>query len=200
MMLAPVTGLTDLLTGLDLPSAVIAGDGWKMSEGILQIPGDAPSKMCVPVLLPQKFQLTFQVKRTSLSGPFVIGIKDPERQCYLIIDGLRKNTVHVSAIGTGKTGRMVVTSEDKVLLNIDESEKFRLDVSEDGVSLNQGEEQVMHWEGDFSTMSLGAGWGVGDRSGILIGSNDGATFELQMLQIDPVLPADGPASNQETER
>lgn len=200
LTLPPVNAPTDLLKGLDLQSAVIAGAGWNMSAGVLQIPGDAPSKLCIPLLLPQKFQLTFQVKRTSLSGPFVIGIKDAARQCYLIIDGLRKNAVHLSAIGTGENGRMVVTSEDKIRLRINESEKFRLDVTEDQVSLRHGEEQVMHWEGDFSRMSLGAGWGVGDRSGILIGSNDGAMFELQTLQIDPSLPTEVPASDQETKR
>jgi len=197
-ILSRITQPTDLLKALNLATTIVKGSGWQISDGKLTIPSDTPSKLFVPILLPQSFRLLFRIQRKAGEGPFIIGLKDNTRQCYLLIDSLRKNgEVHLSAMGTTNSGRLVMTSENVLTLTADSATELLLDVGENSLSLRNSTGPIMDWKGDFSTLSLGAGWDISNSSGILLGSNDGGTFELQKLEIRPMTEAEFTNSSEE---
>lgn len=202
------TGPVDLLAAVDLEQQVFAGAGWTLSGGQLHMPAGKPSKLCFRLKLPEQFHVKLRVVRTSSPGPFIIGMNEEGRRCFLLLDAQRSQG-HIAALGTGKSGRMVITeSLDSSFLPENEPVELLVDVSRDKVHVRAGDRTILLWEGDTSELGLGQGWGVGDKTGLFIGGNDLATFDISQIELVPSAAepvpdqendADSPATNVDQE-
>jgi hypothetical protein len=178
----------DLLERSDLTANVIVGQDFRLANGALHVPEGVPSKLRIPIAFPPRFHLELQVTRSSGTGPLVIGMSEEGRSFYLLLDRRRKGNsgdVRLSALGTKKDGRLVSTLENVLLLEPHQPVDLSLVVTENSLALNSDGRAVIAWEGDFRELMLGGGWGIGNAAGLLIGSNEKASFEITRLRLVP---------------
>ena len=180
----PPSKPVDLLTQIDLSRHVVAGSGWEIVDDNLIVPSGTPSKLRIPASFPARFRLHIVATRLAGSGPLVVGINEEGRRFFLLIDSARGEESRLTALGT-KAGRLVVTHQNVLSLDENESVDLELAVDQETITLSTRQMAILEWNGNLSELSLGAGWGIGEADGVLIGSNDRGRFEVSQLQIIP---------------
>ena len=180
------TGPANMLGRIDLSRDVQTGTGWSVAEGKLLVPPSVPSKLVVPAAFPPEFRLEVRLTRTSGIGPFVLGVVEKGRSFLLLVDaGRNGGQTRMTALGMRSGGKLVKIHNDVLQLNNQEPVDLRLLVGTDSLTLQAGSRTVLEWQGNFQELAIGAGWGVSSASGVLIGSNDRASFIVERLELIP---------------
>jgi len=175
---------SELLSKIELPKFVLTGSGWKLEGGKLIVPEGMPSKLHVPVVFPAQFQLHVTVTRLSGIGPFVLGVSETGRSFYVLMDAPRPGG-HLTALGT-KGGSMMPEKDNTLELKQRTPVELLLTVGADSVSLAADGKTLLSWQGDLRELTLGGGWGMDGRLGLLVGSNNQSSFEISRLELVPV--------------
>jgi serine/threonine protein kinase len=174
----------DLMQYIRLPANVLAGDGWRLNDGLLKVPSGGTSKLLIPVSTTQDYQLLGKVRRIQGTGPLVIML--PIRgtsQCLALIDS-RRNDEPVSGFGFNAAGRLATTAPS-LALSSEQPVAFRLEVRADGLSYFLNEQLVVRWEGDPADLRIAGGWSASSQPAFVVGSNHDSAFELSELRVEP---------------
>jgi len=182
----PITQKVNLLTSIDLDKAWSVGQDWKLADGLLTTPSTSPSKLHVPIFLPDAFQLTTRVKRIGASGPLALGVSDPKKKLHILVDASRK-AGSMTALGS-INGRLAQSVDNKLNLDTDRETELVLTVTPNSISLAADGTVVLDWKGNLKQLSLPVGWQVDNTPGIFVGSNDGASFIISQLEAQPLAP------------
>lgn len=174
----------DLLAEIDPKRDAVAGE-WALRDGALVIPAGAWSRLQIPCVPPEEYDLDLEVARIDRKDALVLGIVFQGRQGQLALDanGGQRSWMEVKDGAHGITENGVTFFEGPVFA---QKRPARLDVRvrRDRMDVLVDEYHVLAWRGPRERLLVRPNWEVPETDTLFVGAWQ-ASYAITRLKILP---------------
>ena len=159
------------------------------SERALLIESGTPwSRLEIPYVPPEEYDLLIEVVRRSGANSLNIGLPSGGRRLMIVLDGTGPKPGSFSGLD-GAEGKAFfenpTTRSGPLLLPDGVAVPIRCSVRRSGVRVEIAHRQVIQWEGGYVPSDIGSDWKVRSSKTLMIGSY-GESFLIPRLQLTPL--------------
>jgi hypothetical protein len=166
----PASGTIDLMKLIDVKKDSVVGE-WSMEGRTLTCaPNIEFSRIVVPYLPPDEYDLTVVVERKDGQESFYVGLARGSSQFYAALDGWVSTTSGIAMVDA-KDVNVNETMVKGRILNIGQTTTIVCSVRNDGVVVTIDGKKTISYKGNFNRLSMPSWFKLSNPRSLWIGSN-----------------------------
>lgn len=175
----------DLLKQIDPEEHAVVGGWQKDAQGRLVSPSFDRPRLLLPIEPPAEYELRVAAERIEGSNALKIGLVSSENQFGAIFDAYEDGDISglhlINEIGANRNE----THHRGTIFTGDHSVEIRCTVYRSGVHVSYDDQEMLHWQGDSSELSLWQGWDVQDSKKLFLGSLE-SSYRFESIELTPL--------------
>ena len=182
--IAPSSNAVDLVSQIDPARDAVQGTFAKEGTSLITPKEKIFSRIMIPVIPPQEYELTLEAVRRSGGDMIGLGILHDGRQVMAVVGGQSGETGGLEMLA-GLNFMLNKTRFEHPFLEVGKPFSLKVTVRRSGIEAALNGKQVFSWAGDSKELSLYHEWRVPDRTRMFVASQ-GSSFEIRRLVMSPL--------------